>query len=117
MLPLSSQADTCRAAHQALQRIACARPAATVTALSMEVARYNAQAHAQTIQHVAASSALLRARTEVVKLIELLAEKQANELGELMVPVSSTTQKRRSTYTDSCCCSLPMSLYTASTRR
>ena len=101
--PVAPSDDACRAAHEALKCIACARPAATVIALSTEVyltlssslhvthlqvARYNAAAHSQTIQHVASASAIARARHEVIKLIELLAEQRAVDIAELMVPVS-----------------------------
>jgi hypothetical protein len=84
-LPLNPDAETRRSAHKTLGMIATARPSAVIIALAMEVARYNSSA--QTLQH-ATSSPLLKARAEVIKLIELLAEKQSNELMDLMIPVS-----------------------------
>ena len=103
--PLSAQADTCRTAHRALCMIATARTSAVVTALAMEVARYNAST--ATLQHVT-SSPLLKARSEVVRLIELLADKQSTELTDLIIPVSvpSTLHNHFSYATLSCTCSM-----------
>ncbi|KAK0414604.1 hypothetical protein QR680_011521 [Steinernema hermaphroditum] len=84
--PLSSAADACRTAKHALMLIATARPPALITALSKEVARYNAAAQHQTIQHTV-QSPLLKSRYEVLRLIEFLAEKQYNDVADLVVPV------------------------------
>ncbi|PAV78673.1 hypothetical protein WR25_21206 isoform A [Diploscapter pachys] len=62
--PLPPIADACRTARHALSLIAQARAPAVITALSMEVARYNSAAQHQTIQHTVASP-LLKARFEV----------------------------------------------------
>lgn len=86
IFPLSPAADAARTARQALSLIANARPPAFITALSKEVARYNAAVQHQTIQH-SVSSPLLKARGEVLRIIEQLADKQYNEVADLMIPV------------------------------
>jgi hypothetical protein len=83
---LSPAADASRTARHSLSLIASARPQALITALSMEVARYNAAAQHQTIQH-ALTSPLLKSRTEVLRLIEQLSDKQYNCVADLIVPV------------------------------
>ncbi|TKR76232.1 hypothetical protein L596_017399 [Steinernema carpocapsae] len=85
-LPMSAAADACRTAKHALTLIATARPPALITALSKEVARYNAAAQHQTIQHTV-QSPLLKSRYEVLRLIEYLADKQYNDVAELIIPV------------------------------
>ncbi|CAJ0941220.1 unnamed protein product, partial [Mesorhabditis belari] len=83
---LSPLADACRTARHALSLIANARPPAMLTALSMEVARYNAAAQHQTIQHTVVSP-LLKSRTEVLRIIEELSDKQYVSMVEMMLPV------------------------------
>ncbi|CAJ0597261.1 unnamed protein product [Cylicocyclus nassatus] len=84
--PLSPIADACRTARHALTLIATARPTALLSALSMEVARYNSAAQHQTIQHTVVSP-LLKSRTEVLRIIEELSEKRYGEVVEMMLPV------------------------------
>ncbi|KAK6032065.1 WD domain, G-beta repeat protein [Ostertagia ostertagi] len=84
--PLSPIADACRTARHALTLIATARPTALLSALSMEVARYNSAAQHQTIQHTVVSP-LLKSRTEVLRIIEELSEKRYAEVVEMMLPV------------------------------
>ncbi|WKY03000.1 hypothetical protein Q1695_016360 [Nippostrongylus brasiliensis] len=84
--PLSPIADACRTARHALMLIATARPTALLSALSMEVARYNSAAQHQTIQHTVVSP-LLKSRSEVLRLIEELSEKRYAEVVEMMLPV------------------------------
>ncbi|KAL6725465.1 hypothetical protein Aduo_007515 [Ancylostoma duodenale] len=84
--PLSPIADACRTARHALTLIATARPTALLSALSMEVARYNSAAQHQTIQHTVVSP-LLRSRSEVLRIIEELSEKRYAEVVEMMLPV------------------------------
>lgn len=84
--PLTPAADACRTARHSLALIASSRPQALINALSMEVARYNAAAQHQTIQH-AVVSPLLKCRAEVLRLIEQLAEKHYACVVELIVPV------------------------------
>ncbi|MFH4974008.1 hypothetical protein AB6A40_000717 [Gnathostoma spinigerum] len=83
---LTSSADACRTARNALNLIATARPPALITALSKEVARYNNAAQHQTIQHTVVSP-LLKSRTEVLRIIELLSEKQYMDVSDLIIPV------------------------------
>ncbi|VDP07804.1 unnamed protein product [Heligmosomoides polygyrus] len=84
--PLSPIADACRTARHALTLIATARPTALLSALSMEVARYNSAAQHQTIQHTVVSP-LLKSRSEVLRIIEELSEKRYAEVVEMMLPV------------------------------
>ncbi|CAJ0578746.1 unnamed protein product, partial [Mesorhabditis spiculigera] len=82
----SPMADAARTARHALSQIATARPPAMLTALSMEVARYNVAAQHQTIQH-SVISPLLKTRVEVLRIIEDLSEKQYGAIVEMMLPV------------------------------
>ncbi|CAI4229926.1 unnamed protein product [Auanema sp. JU1783] len=84
--PLSPIADACRTARHALSLIANARAPALLTALSMEVARYNSAAQHQTIQHTVVSP-LLKSRSEVLRIIAELSEKKFNEVVDLMTSV------------------------------
>uniref|UniRef100_A0A183UV28 WD_REPEATS_REGION domain-containing protein n=1 Tax=Toxocara canis TaxID=6265 RepID=A0A183UV28_TOXCA len=86
MAVLSPVVDACRTARHALSLIATARPPALITALSKEVARYNSAAQHQTIQHTV-TSPLLKSRTEVLRIIELLSEKQYMDVADLIIPV------------------------------
>uniref|UniRef100_A0A914YHG7 Anaphase-promoting complex subunit 4 WD40 domain-containing protein n=1 Tax=Panagrolaimus superbus TaxID=310955 RepID=A0A914YHG7_9BILA len=84
--PLPPAVDASRTARHALSLIAAVRSKALITALSMEVARYNSAAQHQTIQHNVVSP-LIRSRTEVLRIIEQLTEKQYNDVADLIIPV------------------------------
>ncbi|KAE9419755.1 hypothetical protein Angca_004123 [Angiostrongylus cantonensis] len=123
--PLSSIADACRTARHSLTLIATARPTALLSALSMEVARYNAAAQHQTIQHTVVSP-LLKSRSEVLRIIEELAEKRYNDVIEMMLPVGDvlvhcldTSLLKQKTLADVFppITKFPMVAYCASTRR
>uniref|UniRef100_A0A0R3RSS2 WD_REPEATS_REGION domain-containing protein n=1 Tax=Elaeophora elaphi TaxID=1147741 RepID=A0A0R3RSS2_9BILA len=83
---LSPSVDVCHTARHALSLIATSRPPAVITALSKEVARYNSVAQHQTIQH-STSSPLLKCRAEVLRIMELLSEKEYTNVADLMIPV------------------------------
>ncbi|VDK71899.1 unnamed protein product [Onchocerca ochengi] len=83
---LTPSVDFCHTARHALSLIATSRPPAVITALSKEVARYNSVAQHQTIQH-SISSPLLKCRTEVLRIMELLSEKEYSNVTDLMIPV------------------------------
>lgn len=51
-----------------------------------QVARYNSVAQHQTIQHTT-SSPLLKCRGEVLRIMELLSEKEYTNVADLMIPV------------------------------
>lgn len=56
--------------------------------MAREVARYNAMAqNAQAQHHVLQSSVLVRAKTEIMLIIELLIEKMPLEVMDLLVEV------------------------------
>lgn len=52
----------------------------------VKVARYNSVAQHQTIQH-STSSPLLKCRAEVLRIMELLSEKEYTNVADLMIPV------------------------------
>ncbi|CAI5446025.1 unnamed protein product [Caenorhabditis angaria] len=84
--PLNAIEDAGRTARLSLSLIALARPPALLTALSMEVARYNSAAQHQTIQHTVVSP-LLKSKCEVLRIVEELCEKRYNDIVALMLPV------------------------------
>ncbi|CAL8086757.1 unnamed protein product [Orchesella dallaii] len=87
-LPLTPQADACRTARHALTLIATARPAAFITTMAKEVARYNTlQQNAQAIQINLNNIILNRSKPEILRVIELLIEKMQSEISDLIVEV------------------------------
>ncbi|KAK5648439.1 hypothetical protein RI129_003331 [Pyrocoelia pectoralis] len=86
-LPLTPQADSCRTSRHALTLIATARPAAFITTMAREVARYNAmQQNAQALNvNNVNNSVLHKAKPEILRSVELLIEKMQNEMAELLV--------------------------------
>uniref|UniRef100_A0A1Y1K5S4 WD repeat-containing protein 7 n=1 Tax=Photinus pyralis TaxID=7054 RepID=A0A1Y1K5S4_PHOPY len=86
-LPLTPQADSCRTARHALTLIATARPAAFITTMAREVARYNAmQQNAQALNvNNVNNSVLHKAKPEILRSVELLIDKMQNEMAELLV--------------------------------
>ncbi|CAG7815558.1 unnamed protein product [Allacma fusca] len=87
-LPLTPSADACRTARHALTLIATARPAAFITTMAREVARYNTlQQNAQAIQINLSNVILNRSKPEILRVIELLIEKMQSEIVELIIEV------------------------------
>ncbi|XP_030745113.1 WD repeat-containing protein 7 isoform X4 [Sitophilus oryzae] len=85
-LPLTPQADSCRTARHALTLIATARPAAFITTMAKEVARYNAmQQNAQTLNINMNNNVLHKAKPEILRGVELLIEKMQTEMSTLLV--------------------------------
>ncbi|XP_037046660.1 WD repeat-containing protein 7 isoform X3 [Bradysia coprophila] len=91
-LPLTPQADACRTARHALRLIATARPAAFITTMAREVARYNAlQQNAQTISVPLTQLVLYRAKKEILHCVEMLIDKMQTEMANLLVEVMDIT--------------------------
>lgn len=87
-LPLAPQADTCRTARHALTLIATARPAAFITTMAREVARFNTlQQNAQTLNVNLGASVLTRAKPEILRIVEQLIDKMQSEMSDLLVEV------------------------------
>ena len=65
------------------------RPAAFITTMAREVARYNTmQQNAQTLNINMNNTILHRAKTEILRCVELLIEKMQIEMSDLLVEVS-----------------------------
>ena len=82
-LPLTSRADACRTARHALALIATARPATFLITMVKEVARYNTMtqnAQSQQYHHSLHAAVLVKAKSEIVRVLELLIEKQPNDV-------------------------------------
>ena len=91
-LPLNPRADACRTARHSLSLIATARPPAFIITMAKEVARYNALAQNAQGQHHHThihNSVLVRAKSEILRIIELLVDKIPNDVAELLVEVSA----------------------------
>ncbi|CAB0036498.1 unnamed protein product [Trichogramma brassicae] len=87
-LPLTPAADSCRTARHALTLIATVRPAAFITTMAREVARYNTMAqNAQTLNVNLGQSILARAKPEILRIVEQLIEKMQSEMSDLLVEV------------------------------
>lgn len=87
-LPLTPQADTCRTSRHALTLIATARPAAFITTMAREVARFNTlQQNAQALNVNLGASVLARAKPEILRIVEQLIDKMQSEMNELIVEV------------------------------
>uniref|UniRef100_A0A665VWW5 WD repeat domain 7 n=1 Tax=Echeneis naucrates TaxID=173247 RepID=A0A665VWW5_ECHNA len=86
-LPLNPPADSARSARHALSLIATARPPAFITTIAREVHRYNAaQANSQSQQNVHTTT-LARAKTEILRVIDILIEKMPGDVVDLLVEV------------------------------
>ncbi|XP_014253384.1 WD repeat-containing protein 7 isoform X2 [Cimex lectularius] len=87
-LPLTPAADSARTARHALTLIATVRPAAFITTMAREVARYNTlQQNAQTLNVNLSNAVLHRAKPEILRCVELLIEKMHAEMADLLVEV------------------------------
>ncbi|XP_077593721.1 WD repeat-containing protein 7 isoform X2 [Stigmatopora nigra] len=86
-LPLNPPADSARSARHALSLIATARPPAFITTIAREVHRFNAaQANSQSQQNIHTTT-LARAKTEILRVIEILIEKMPGDVVDLLVEV------------------------------
>uniref|UniRef100_A0A8C7FDZ8 WD repeat domain 7 n=1 Tax=Oncorhynchus kisutch TaxID=8019 RepID=A0A8C7FDZ8_ONCKI len=86
-LPLNPAADSARSARHALSLIATARPPAFITTIAREVHRHTAmQANSQSQQNVHTTS-LGRAKTEIIRVIDILIEKMPTDVVDLLVEV------------------------------
>uniref|UniRef100_A0A7N8XCJ0 WD repeat domain 7 n=1 Tax=Mastacembelus armatus TaxID=205130 RepID=A0A7N8XCJ0_9TELE len=86
-LPLNPPADSARSARHALSLIATARPPAFITTIAKEVHRYNAaQANSQSQQNIHTTT-LARAKTEILRVIDILIEKMPGDVVDLLVEV------------------------------
>ncbi|XP_012995745.1 WD repeat-containing protein 7 isoform X3 [Esox lucius] len=86
-LPLNPAADSARSARHALSLIATARPPAFITTIAREVHRHTAmQANSQSQQNIHMTS-LARARTEILRVIDILIEKMPSDVVDLLVEV------------------------------
>lgn len=89
-LPLTQRADACRTARHALSLIATARPPAFVITMAKEVARHNALAQnnqSQHYHHQLHNSVLIRGKSEILRVVELLIDKIPNDLTDQLVEV------------------------------
>ncbi|XP_077870004.1 uncharacterized protein LOC100367391 [Saccoglossus kowalevskii] len=87
-LPLTPSADSCRTAHHALSLIATARPSVFITTMAKEVARHQAlAANAQYPTALLVASPLVKAKPEILRIIELLIDKMHNDVADLLVEV------------------------------
>ncbi|XP_014275232.1 WD repeat-containing protein 7 isoform X2 [Halyomorpha halys] len=87
-LPLTPAADSARTARHALTLIATARPAAFITTMAREVARYNTlQQNAQTLNVNLSTAVLHRAKPEILRCVELLIDKMHTEMADLLIEV------------------------------
>ena len=87
-LPLTQSGDSCRTSRATLSRIATKRPAAFITSVAREIARYNNLAsNAQTLNINLAQHVLARSKAEILHLIETLIEANKKELVPLLVDV------------------------------
>jgi len=86
-LPLSPEADACRTAHHSLSLIATARPLTFITTIAREVARHNAAAANPQHQALLATSVLVRAKPEILRIIDLLSDKMMSDISNVLVEV------------------------------
>lgn len=89
-LPLCPPADACRTARHALSLIATARPPAFIITMAKEVARHNAMVQNAQSQHSnqqLQNSPLVKAKPEILRIIELLIDKIPSDVTDLLVEV------------------------------
>ncbi|XP_014681792.1 PREDICTED: WD repeat-containing protein 7-like [Priapulus caudatus] len=87
-LPLSPAADSCRTARHSLSLIATARPAAFITTMAKEVARYVAMAASAPAQNAnLGSHVLVKSKPEILRVVELLIDKLQMDVIDLLIEV------------------------------
>ncbi|KAM7166227.1 WD repeat-containing protein 7 isoform 2-T4 [Macrochelys suwanniensis] len=86
-LPLSPAADSARSARHALSLIATARPPAFITTIAKEVHRHTALAANTQSQQNIHTTALARAKGEILRVIEILIDKMPTDVVDLLVEV------------------------------
>ncbi|XP_052824670.1 WD repeat-containing protein 7 isoform X2 [Octopus bimaculoides] len=87
-LPLTPYADASRTARHSLSLIATARPPAFIITMAKEVARYNTLAQNAQPQHPQLMNlVLVRAKAEILRVVELLVDKMPNDVAELLIEV------------------------------
>ncbi|ELK29589.1 WD repeat-containing protein 7 [Myotis davidii] len=86
-LPLSPAADSASSARHALSLIATARPPAFLTTIAKEVHRHTALAANTQSQQNIHTTALARAKGEILRVIEILIEKMPTDVVDLLVEV------------------------------
>ena len=87
-LPLTQSGDSCRTSRSTLYRIAEVRPAALITSVAREIARYNNLAsNAQALNININAHVLTRSKAEILRLIEAIAEKEKKGTAQLLVDV------------------------------
>lgn len=87
-LPLNPAADSARSARHALSLIATARPPAFITTIAKEVHRHTAmQSQGSQSQQNIHTTALARAKAEILRVIEILVEKMPSDVVDLLVEV------------------------------
>uniref|UniRef100_A0A673IU54 WDR72-like alpha-solenoid domain-containing protein n=1 Tax=Sinocyclocheilus rhinocerous TaxID=307959 RepID=A0A673IU54_9TELE len=87
-LPLSPGADSARSARHALSLIATARPPAFITTIAREVHRHTAmQSQGSQSQQNVHTTTLARAKTEILRVMEILIEKMPSDVVDLLVEV------------------------------
>ncbi|XP_017946256.1 WD repeat-containing protein 7 isoform X2 [Xenopus tropicalis] len=86
-LPLSPAADSARSARHALSLIATARPPAFITTIAKEVHRHTALAANTQSQQNIHTTALARAKGEILRVVEILIEKMPSDVVDLLVEV------------------------------
>uniref|UniRef100_A0A8C1NRU8 WD repeat domain 7 n=1 Tax=Cyprinus carpio TaxID=7962 RepID=A0A8C1NRU8_CYPCA len=87
-LPLSPGADSARSARHALSLIATARPPAFITTIAREVHRHTAmESQGSQSQQNVHTTTLARAKTEILRVMEILIEKMPSDVVDLLVEV------------------------------
>jgi hypothetical protein len=87
-LPLTPSGDSCRTSRHALRQIAVVRPAAVITSVAREIARYNNLAtNAQALNVNLAQHVLTRSKAEILHLVEMLIARSRGALSDLLVDV------------------------------
>ncbi|XP_075258711.1 WD repeat-containing protein 7-like isoform X2 [Convolutriloba macropyga] len=88
-LPLLPEMDLLQTTHYTLTQIATTRPALFITSLSREIARFSAlmaatQGPPGNLSHIP-SAVLARSKTEILRNIEILMDKQHHEVEKLLL--------------------------------
>ena len=90
-LPLEPEMDSLQTTHYALTQIATSRPSVFITSLAREIARFSALIATAPSQGTLAnipSAVLARSKTEILRNIEILMDRQFKEVDNLLLEVS-----------------------------
>ena len=87
-VPLSPSLDMARTAKQALEMVVSVRPPVFLTVINMEITRHNSLVQSANTLNINLNSAIIvRAKEELLRILDLIISKHAQSVADLIVEV------------------------------